>query len=58
MKNKRAQAEIWAVILAAVGALSAWVMAARMDYGIIAKIFITIATFAVCFFMVRAIGNA
>ena len=57
MKNKKAQAEIWAVILGVIGAMSTWVMAARMDYGIITKVIITLVSFAVCYGIVYFIGN-
>jgi len=57
MKNKKGQAEIWAVILGIMGGVSAWIMAARMDYGIIAKIIISLLTVVVCYFMVKFMGN-
>jgi len=57
MKNKKGQAELWAIVLGVIGAISTWVMAARMGYGVITKVIITLISFAACYGIVWFVGN-
>ena len=58
MKNKKGQAEIWAFLMAIIGAVGAWMMAGRMDAGMMYRIITTLLTGVVCYFLVIWIGNS
>jgi len=57
--NKKAQFELspGGLLMGGAGAIFAWIMASRMDTGIVYKILTTIITGAVCYFIAWFILN-
>lgn len=55
--NKLAQIEAGPVIMAIFGGIFAWVMASRMDMGIVMKVITAIATIGVCYWIAWFISN-
>jgi len=54
--NKKA-VEAMPALLALVGGVTSWIMASRMNAGIVMKVITALATLVVCYFLVSFIGN-